>query len=355
MPGRTNQPMFQKVGECLYRHTSSKSYYALLKKEGKQIRRSLKTKDRKLAERRLKDFREKVGRLSTGGEPSSVTFGEFSARWLEIKKPLLKESSYMRTQGNVKTLDAYFGIHPLRKITRSLVDQWSTERSPKVSASSYNKEREALVHILTYAIREGILLDNCADHLPNRKRPKKELIIPSVQQFQTLVQTLRNEDKRSWPAANLVELLAYSGMRLGEATSILWEHVDFEKKKFTVTGGIRGTKNMETRVVPMFPALEKFLLRLWDQGVVSTQDRISKVSNSKVAIAKACKASGLPHFNHHSMRHFFVSNAIEVGVDFKTIAAWVGHKDGGILVAQTYGHLRDPHSHEMAKRMKVSV
>ena len=40
--------------------------------------------------------------------------------------------------------------------------------------------------------------------------------------------------------------------------------------------------------------------------------------------------------------------------EIKTIAAWVGHKDGGLLVAKTYGHLRDTHSHEMAKRMTVS-
>jgi hypothetical protein len=37
------------------------------------------------------------------------------------------------------------------------------------------------------------------------------------------------------------------------------------------------------------------------------------------------------------LRHYFVSNAIEAGVDFKTIAVWVRHKDGGLLVAKTYG------------------
>jgi len=47
------------------------------------------------------------------------------------------------------------------------------------------------------------------------------------------------------------------------------------------------------------------------------------------------------------MRHYFVSNAIEKNIDFETIAAWVGHKDGGLLVAKTYGHLRDTHSVEM--------
>jgi hypothetical protein len=32
-------------------------------------------------------------------------------------------------------------------------------------------------------------------------------------------------------------------------------------------------------------------------------------------------------------RHF------EAGVDFKVIVGWIGHKDGGVLVAKTYGHL----------------
>ena len=55
------------------------------------------------------------------------------------------------------------------------------------------------------------------------------------------------------------------------------------------------------------------------------------------------------------MRHFFCSNAIEAGINFKVIAGWVGHKDGGYLVAKTYGHLRDAHSFEMAKRMTFTA
>ena len=43
----------------------------------------------------------------------------------------------------------------------------------------------------------------------------------------------------------------------------------------------------------------------------------------KKALITACKKSGLPHFGHHSMRHFFCSNAIEAGCDFKVIAEWL--------------------------------
>ena len=27
------------------------------------------------------------------------------------------------------------------------------------------------------------------------------------------------------------------------------------------------------------------------------------------------------------------------GTDYMTIAKWVGHKDGGLLIGRTYGHL----------------
>lgn len=45
--------VFHRVAENLYRLETSGGYYALLKRGDKQFRRSLKTKDRKLAERRL--------------------------------------------------------------------------------------------------------------------------------------------------------------------------------------------------------------------------------------------------------------------------------------------------------------
>jgi hypothetical protein len=39
------------------------------------------------------------------------------------------------------------------------------------------------------------------------------------------------------------------------------------------------------------------------------------------------------------------------GVDYMTIAAWVGHKDGGVLIGKVYGHLSDDHKRETAKRL----
>ena len=42
-------------------------------------------------------------------------------------------------------------------------------------------------------------------------------------------------------------------------------------------------------------------------------------------------------------------------MDFKAIAGWLGHKDGGVLAAKTYGHLRNEHSAAMAQRMTFDL
>ena len=43
--------------------------------------------------------------------------------------------------------------------------------------------------------------------------------------------------------------------------------------------------------------------------------------------------------------------AVMSGVDFRTIAAWVGHKDGGVLIGKVYGHLADGHRKAMGERV----
>jgi hypothetical protein len=42
------------------------------------------------------------------------------------------------------------------------------------------------------------------------------------------------------------------------------------------------------------------------------------------------------------------------GIDFKTIAEWLGHQDGGMLVGKVYGHLLPEHRQRMAERLVFS-
>jgi hypothetical protein len=84
--------VFHNVGENLYRLESSGGYYALIKKGGKQFRRSLKTKDRKLAERKLQELKEKMGVLRVTQDPHG-DFNSMAHRWLDSRMHRLAEST----------------------------------------------------------------------------------------------------------------------------------------------------------------------------------------------------------------------------------------------------------------------
>jgi integrase len=62
----------------------------------------------------------------------------------------------------------------------------------------------------------------------------------------------------------------------------------------------------------------------------------------------------LTHLGFHDMRHYFISHCVMSGIDCMTIAKWVGHKDGGILIGKVYGHLSPEHEILKAKQVKFS-
>ncbi len=350
-PSSPASPEYVLVAECLYRNSASKVYYGLLKRGGKQIRRSLRTNDRKLADRRLAELRERVGHMSANGDASRLTFNQVAELWLNVWSAHLKPASILSLKHKIKQLSDIFGPMPVRSITRTVCENWAQVRSPQVAAASFNHDRGTLKLILDHAKREGLILDNPADSLVRRRPDKHAILVPTREQFEKVVATLRGLDIRYQAAADLVELLAYSGMRKGEANAFRMEDVDFDRGTFKVTGGEVGTKNHEARVVPLFPVLGAFLERLQREQPRPADKPLVPIVDAKKALHTACKLNGFQHFTHHSLRHYFVSNVIEKGVDFKTLAAWIGHKDGGLLVAKTYGHLRDTHSFEMAKRI----
>lgn len=278
-------------------------------------------------------------------------FLHFAERWANSYETHLKPSSASRVRLCIKQLSRHFGKMPIAEIGEQDCEAWANSRGRGIAASTFNKESEVLKAVFDYAIQAGILLANPAQRIRRRKPAKKEVIIPSHDGFHLLVTTLQGQDARAQEAVKLIKLLAFSGMRLTEATEITWRDIDFERGSFLVTGGDIGTKNHEPRTVPLFPRLRIYLDELKQERNAQPTDRLMRIVTARTAISNACENANLPHFTHHCLRHYFVSNAIEKGIDFKTIAAWVGHKDGGLLVAQTYGHLRDTHSFEMAKRM----
>ena len=58
------------------------------------------------------------------------------------------------------------------------------------------------------------------------------------------------------------------------------------------------------------------------------------------------------YLTDHLLRHYFVSKCVMEGLDYMTIARWVGHTDGGILIGKVYGHLNNEHLVSQAAKLK---
>jgi len=125
-----------RVGECLYRN-GHKTYFALIKVRGKQIRRSLKTTDLAIARRKLNEFRAKAERLY-GNENRNIRFEEVTDQWMESIKTGLKPKSWDRRRVAIVGLTPFFNGLPVKSIGYQEIDEWRRRRGSILSSRTHN-------------------------------------------------------------------------------------------------------------------------------------------------------------------------------------------------------------------------
>jgi integrase len=165
--------------------------------------------------------------------------------------------------------------------------------------------------------------------------------------------------KNAQEFTDYIRLMAYSGARMREALALRWVDVDFGREQLTI-GASGDTKNGTARVVDFNPKLKAHLLEMQERRAPDSQwlfpspqrgekDIPAKTFRESLDLVKA--QAGMPGFNFHDCRHFFISFCVMSGIDYMTIAAWVGHRDGGVLIGKVYGHLANEHRKAMAGRV----
>ena len=156
-----------------------------------------------------------------------------------------------------------------------------------------------------------------------------------------------------------LRLLGYSGARRDEALALKWQDVNFERK-FLRIGADGSAKNSKARYVDFNPQLEAHLKDMITRRAPDSEwlfpspqrgktDKPTKTFRDSFEAAR--KKAKLTWVGFHDLRHYFASMAVMSGIDFKTIAEWLGHQDGGMLVGKVYGHLLPEHRQRMAERL----
>jgi integrase len=345
----------------LLRHKSGR-YYARVYLGGKEVWKSLKTAHFSVAQAKLaeylKDHRQRA-RTGNGEVSAKMTFGEAAdvhIQSLDDNPSIKPRTRHYWRQRLAALVKSWPGLNQteLRKISPADCKKWASAYAQTASPTNYNNTIALLQHVLNVAIESGVIYANPAAALRRAAIRAKEIVLPSTDRFNALVEEIRNGHSRdSDNCADFVLGLAITGMRKGEANALEWRDVDFEAGEIVVRGDPEtGTKNWELRRIPMIPDARGLFDRMRSERAEETLDaKVFAVRECQKSLDRACKKVKTERITHHDLRHLFATRCIESGVDIPTVSRWLGHKDGGALAMKTYGHLRREHSIAQAQRV----
>jgi len=329
------------------------TYYAVTKVQGKVRRRSLETDDFNLAKARLPavltELRGATDSAKAGTLAQALT--DEANRDDPNTKPATQRYYQQLAAKLIRVSDALPdkpADKHLSKIgtadLRSLVDELAKESS----ATRYNGALALLRRVYAQAIEKNQAAADPAAPLKRIQPKKTKHDLPTVEDFAAVVADIEGQKKRhSRSTSATVRFLAATGLRISEANALTWGDV---KDGALV---IRTAKNDDMRRVPLTDTAKAVLSELRDVLPTGATDPVLPIKSPRIALANSCERLGIRHLRVHDLRHIFATRCLEAGVDFPTLALWLGHKDGGVLAAQVYGHISQHHSDEQIKRVRI--
>ena len=345
----TQKNTWEKISRAigLYRYVPNGRYFARVRYRGKLHRKSLETSDSSLAKRRLADFRRTLERTDavSGNKSFAAVLDDYRTTLIGAKSTVEDKNVII---DNIKS--TLFGAEtlPLRELKPSQIKAWLATHYGHKSASYYNSALMLVRDALETAVRDRVIAENPARELKYRKRKTPIRLTPTFEQFKQIVAEIRAQkfNQVAEQSGDFVEFLGLAGLGAAEAASLTPADVDL------AAGHIIAYRHKISAgfAEPIYPQLRPLLKKLCARK--AHNERLFQINEARKALTNACVRLGLAHFTHRSLRRMFITRAIELGVDVKTIAQWQGHRDGGLLILKAYSHVRPVHSQRMAQLLK---
>jgi len=227
-----------------------------------------------------------------------------------------------------------------------------------VTNRTINLDMVAFNNAMKYAKERGWL------KTPPRVTKLKEVAAPRRQlitkaQIDSIIEHAGTASKNFKLLRFYIRFLYSSGCREQEAVKIRRADVDMVRGVVHV-GSDGDTKNRQGREIQFNVSLREVLSEILEALPPDTKWLFPSPQRGKKDIhAKTLResfyasrdAAGLGWVGFHDLRHYFASTCVMAGIDYMTIAKWLGHQDGGILVAKVYGHLNDEHQRKAAEKL----
>lgn len=288
--------------------------------QGKQIRRSTGTSDRKLADR---VFKKVLGEIAEGdwfdkSPGEEKTLSELFAKYLEEhSKPNKSGKSYVRDKAIAARMLQEFGDVTLVEIPVEQIFEYKKKRrAENVAPATLNKELSFLRHVFEMAVVWEWLEANPAARIPREKVKNR------MERWLT-----EEEEKKLLNACpewlrDMVIFSLNTGFRQNEMLSLTWNQVDLNRKSILFWE----QKNNGRDIVPINDKAADLLKKIWKVRSFSST-HVFLTSNGTPFIARnlvrsfsiALEKAGIENFRWHDLRHTFATRLIHAGVDLYTV------------------------------------
>ncbi len=296
-------------------------------------------------------------------EAGSVSLREFAERWYQATVHLKPKTR----AGYRSLLDSRIlpplGHLQLRRLDPLTLQTWISDlQHVGLSSSRIRQARNVLHSILELAVDSALLTRNAAARVkspPLRRSERRYLTPTQIERLATATPT---------PYDTLTYLLAYTGLRFGEAAALRRSRCDLPTNRLHIVESLAevggdlhfgSTKTNRNRTVAIPTTITRRLQHHLDalprqpDALVfsSPTGRPLRYSNYRRRIwLPACAAAGLPGLRIHELRHTAASLMINHGADPKLIQAQLGHSSITVTY-DVYGHLFPDRLDELSTRL----
>jgi len=248
-------------------------------------------------------------------------------------------------------LRPHLGSIALRDITAELISRWQAERlASGAGAVAVRHAMDLLGSILELAFMAGRLTENPARRVKKARRPRRAEVEPlSPATIERMRAALGIRD------GTLLSVLAYAGLRPGEALGLRWG--DIRERTILIQraislGAEADTKTRQHRTVRLLAPLASDL-RAWRMGAGHPDDselvfpgkggrpctQAAYQSWRRRTFGRAVSAAGLSRARPYDLRHSFASLLLHEGRSVIYVARQLGHD--ARLTLTRYGHVID--------------
>ena len=303
----------------------------------KSRRKSLKTKDKKLALQRLTEFEKLIEQKK-------------HIQQIKVSRFELEYKTFIQSVYTKKYLSSI--EYSFRKLTQHLQNDVVLATINKRTAENFlytifrTSEHAAYLHLRTLkaafnkAITWQYISSNPWKGIKLPKIPSNHPVFISTAELGTILSKIKELDIR-----DIIIVAYYTGMRLSEVLNLQWNSIDIKNSNLTVSSNEHFVvKNKKDRIIPIHPIVGNLLKpRLTKKtgeyifsksGILYRQEYISK------KFKKAVRDAELPEKIHfHTLRHSFASNLVQNGISLYVVKELLGHSS--ISTTQIYSHLKN--------------